>query len=95
MNFEALRDRSVITLDRAALGFFLDQFEEAFTLVDDPEARDQFMRILTESVETEGSRVRVLATLRADFFDRPLSFEHIGSHVSEGHVTVIDRKSVV
>ncbi len=67
----------------------LDQFEEVFTLVDDPEARDQFMRILTDAVETEGSRVRVLATLRADFFDRPLSFEHIGSHVSEGHVTVI------
>ena len=28
-------------------------------------------------------------TLRADFFDRPLGYEHIGPLVSSGHVTVI------
>jgi serine/threonine protein kinase/DNA-binding SARP family transcriptional activator/WD40 repeat protein len=67
----------------------VDQFEEIFTQVDDEEIRDRFLRQLTEAVEAAGSRVRVLATLRADFFDRPLAYEHIGPHVSAGHVTVI------
>ena len=71
------------------LMLIIDQFEEVFTLGDDEAARDRFLRLLTTAAESNDSRVRVLATLRADFFDRPLGYEHIGPLVSSGHVTVI------
>lgn len=66
------------------LGLVGDQFEEISTLVDDDQTGNRFFRLLTNAVEARGSRVRVLFTLRADFFDRPLAYEHIGSHVSAG-----------
>ena len=71
------------------LMLIIDQFEETFTIVDDETTRQRFLRLLTAAVESSESRVRVLVTLRADFFDRPLGYEHIGPHVSSGHVTVI------
>jgi serine/threonine protein kinase/WD40 repeat protein len=49
----------------------IDQFEELFTSVTRVE-RDRFLRALTVTVEDPGSPIRVIATLRADFFDAPL-----------------------
>jgi len=50
----------------------VDQFEEVFTLTRDERERDAFLELLRVSIAEPGSRIRVVVTLRADFFDRPL-----------------------
>jgi WD40 repeat protein/DNA-binding SARP family transcriptional activator len=52
----------------------LDQLEEAFTLVVDDERRAHFLTILERAVADPHGRLRVVTTLRADFYDRPLLY---------------------
>jgi serine/threonine protein kinase/DNA-binding SARP family transcriptional activator/ABC-type glycerol-3-phosphate transport system substrate-binding protein len=67
----------------AELLIVLDQLEEIFTLVDDDDARAHVLQSLRAAVEAPGSRVRVVATLRADFFDQPLSVRGFGDLLAE------------
>ncbi len=50
----------------------IDQFEEVFTLVEDPAESRHFLENLTVAVTEPRGPLRVVITLRADFFDRPL-----------------------
>ncbi|MGW8225072.1 MAG: nSTAND1 domain-containing NTPase, partial [Anaerolineales bacterium] len=50
----------------------VDQFEELFTLSTDPTQSRQFLDLIFHAVSDPRSPVRVLITLRADFYDRPL-----------------------
>jgi basic membrane lipoprotein Med (substrate-binding protein (PBP1-ABC) superfamily)/DNA-binding SARP family transcriptional activator len=49
----------------------IDQFEEVFTLSEEPE-RQQFLETIVGSALEPGTEVRVLLALRADYYDRPL-----------------------
>jgi WD40 repeat protein/DNA-binding SARP family transcriptional activator len=60
----------------------IDQFEELFTLVADDTDRQRFMELLGRAVADPDARVRVLVTLRADFYDRPLRHETFGRHLA-------------
>jgi WD40 repeat protein/class 3 adenylate cyclase len=60
--------------DGSDLVLVIDQFEEVFTLVEDEEARTQFLDSVGAAVTDPHSRLRVVATLRADFYDRPLLY---------------------
>ena len=53
---------------------FIDQLEELFTLVEDEGARTRFLAGIEAVVKDQHSRVRVVTTLRADFYDRPLLY---------------------
>ena len=64
----------------------VDQFEEVYTHVDDPETQGQFVDMLIQMIENGG---RVLATLRADYYDRPLGDERIARLIRDGQVTVL------
>jgi DNA-binding SARP family transcriptional activator/ABC-type glycerol-3-phosphate transport system substrate-binding protein len=66
----------------AELLIVLDQMEEMFTLVDAAERR-HLLGSIRAAVESPGSRVRVVATLRADFFDQPLSVSGFGDLLAE------------
>src|SRR5205814_966815 len=59
----------------------IDQFEEVFTLVDDEQERQHFLDLLFTAATTSGSRLHVVITLRADFYDRPLLYENFGALV--------------
>jgi WD40 repeat protein/DNA-binding SARP family transcriptional activator len=50
----------------------IDQFEELFTLVEDRDEAKRFLDNLHAAATEPRSRVRVVVTLRADFYDRPL-----------------------
>jgi len=50
----------------------VDQFEECFTRAVDKAESKHFLRSLWAAVNEPRSRVRVIITLRADFYDRPL-----------------------
>jgi hypothetical protein len=53
---------------------FVDQLEEVFTLGEDEARRARFLAGIRALVADPHARVRVVTTLRADFFDRPLSY---------------------
>jgi DNA-binding SARP family transcriptional activator/WD40 repeat protein len=50
----------------------VDQFEEMYTLVEDEPERAAFIDRLVAAVTARDSRVRVMLTLRSDFYDRAL-----------------------
>ena len=70
----------------ATLVLVIDQFEELFTLVADDAERDAFLEILRVAVLDERANVRVVVTMRADFFDRPLRFGDFGDLLSDATV---------
>ena len=61
---------------------FIDQFEELFTLVQDDVARQRFLDLIAATIGDQTARVRVVITLRADFYDRPLRHERFGRHLA-------------
>jgi WD40 repeat protein/serine/threonine protein kinase len=52
----------------------IDQFEEVFTQLEDDDLRELFLSSLCVAMSSPRSRVRIIITLRADFYDRPLYF---------------------
>jgi len=73
--------------DAGQLLLVIDQLEELFTLTAEREQR-AFVDRLMDAVTAPDSRLRVVATLRADFYDRPLAFQGLGPAVQESTVTV-------
>lgn len=65
----------------------VDQLEELFTSATDADQR-RFLDALMDAIDRPASRLRVVATLRADFYDRPLAIQPIGDAVAEATVTV-------
>lgn len=57
----------------------IDQFEEVFTLVEDENERRQFLDLLYTAVARQSSRLWIVITLRADFYDKPLLYENFGA----------------
>ncbi len=62
----------VLPADESELVLVIDQFEQAFTLVNDRAEIRNFLNNLFTAVTDPASRLRVIITLRADFYDRPL-----------------------
>ena len=52
----------------------IDQFEELFTLVPTEEIRVHFLQLLVKAVQSPSSRLKLIITLRADLYDRPLQY---------------------
>ena len=65
----------------------VDQFEELFTSAPEPVQR-QFLDGVMDAVSKPESRLRLVGTLRADFYDRPLAFQPFGAAVNDATVTV-------
>jgi WD40 repeat protein/DNA-binding SARP family transcriptional activator len=61
----------------------VDQFEELFTLTTDEQERGRFLEALRVAVADPESRLRVIVTLRADFYDRPLIYPRFGELLAE------------
>jgi len=61
----------------------VDQFEEAFTLTTDERERELFLESLRVAAADPDSRLRVIVTLRADFYDRPLVYPRFGELLAE------------
>jgi WD40 repeat protein/DNA-binding SARP family transcriptional activator len=66
--------KRVLADDRSELLLVVDQFEELFTLVGDENRRLHFLTIIERAVTEPLSRLRVVTTIRADFYDRPLRY---------------------
>ncbi|MGH9133591.1 MAG: protein kinase domain-containing protein, partial [Ilumatobacteraceae bacterium] len=75
--------RRVLPNDGSQLLLVIDQFEELFTQVDETTA-NLFIANLVGAVADEQSRIRVVVTLRADFYDRPLQHRGLGELLRDG-----------
>jgi WD40 repeat protein/serine/threonine protein kinase len=75
--------------DGSELLVIVDQFEEVFTLVEDETIRTRFLDLLCTAVTDPRSRVRIVVTLRADFYDRPLHYPDFGELVRSRMETVL------
>ena len=84
--FETDSDAMVSVVDRP-LVLVIDQFEELFTLAEaDTAAR--FAELISSGVRDSETPFRVVATLRADYYDRPLSLPALAGAFSESVVSV-------
>ena len=66
----------------------IDQFEELFTLVGDEARRQHFLNLLLTALRESRSQLRVVLTLRADFYDRPLQLPDLAELVKANNVVV-------
>ncbi len=66
--------KRIVPADASELVLVVDQLEELFTLVAEEARRSQFLTLLERAVRDPRSRLRVVVTLRADFYDRPLRY---------------------
>jgi hypothetical protein len=76
--------KRVLPADAATeLVLVIDQFEELFTLTQDEAVRTHLLASLRAAVDDPHSMLRVIATLRADFTDRPLQYVDFGELLRE------------
>lgn len=75
--------------DDTELVIIVDQFEEVFTLVEGEQARQGFLDLLWVAVSDVRSRVRIVVTLRADYYDRPLHYPEFGELIRSRMETVL------
>jgi WD40 repeat protein/serine/threonine protein kinase len=80
--------RDVLPNDGSELLLVIDQFEEVFTQVTDERERVHFLESLRLAISDPSSRLRVIVTLRADFYDRPLLYPLFGELVRQ-HTEVV------
>jgi len=79
--------------NESELVLFIDQFEEIFTMVEVEADRAHFLNSLAEAVRDSKGRLRVITTLRADFYDRPLLYPEFGQLMSECSTVVLPLSS--
>ena len=66
----------------------IDQFEELFTQTVDENERKRFIDLLITAItEPQGPTIAIL-TLRADFYDRPLSYPELGQLIESHHMAI-------
>ena len=79
--------KRVLPDDDTALLLVVDQLEELFTLTASEE-RTAFCEALVAATTDPRSRIRVVVTLRADFYDRPLAAPGLGELVRDHTVAL-------
>ncbi len=75
--------------ESARLLLVIDQFEELFTLVSNEGDRSRFLDGLVNAIDDSCGQVKVVVTLRADFYGRPLAYPEFGSRLGDGIVNVV------
>ena len=70
----------------------VDQFEELFTLVDNPDRARLFLDLIYQAVTDKRSPLRIIVTLRADFYDRPLMYPDFSELIRQRTEVVLPLK---
>lgn len=79
----------ILPNDESELVLIIDQFEEVFTVVTDEAERRQFLDLIYTAVTTLRSRIRIVLTLRADFYDKPLHYPEFGEMLRARMATIL------
>ncbi|MBC8098203.1 MAG: protein kinase, partial [Armatimonadetes bacterium] len=89
----AMIDAALPTNRVIELLLVMDQFEELFTQVASEPVRKAFLAALHYAVVAPNSRLRLIITLRADFYDRPLLYDGFGALLRERSEVVLPLSS--
>src|SRR5262249_24657018 len=81
--------RQLFPGNRTQLLLVIDQFEEVFTQVEGEDERLLFLNSLVAAVSDPMSPLRVVITVRADFYDRPLLYQSFGDLVRKQSEAVL------
>lgn len=79
----------VLPGDESEMVIVIDQFEELFALCESEAERQHFLNLLRVSVIENRSRVRIILTLRADYYDRPLRYPQFGELLKHRIETIL------
>jgi WD40 repeat protein/serine/threonine protein kinase len=79
----------ILAQDGSELVLVIDQFEEVFTMVEDEARRLHFLNLLHAAATDARSRVYIIVTLRADYYDRPLYHPLFGELLRSRMETVL------
>jgi WD40 repeat protein/serine/threonine protein kinase len=85
---------AVLPVEDTELLLLIDQFEEVFTLAQDEVERTHFLNLILKAVSAADSRVRIVVTLRADMYDRPLLYPTFGELMRERTEIVLPLSTV-
>lgn len=80
--------KRVLMDNRSELFLFIDQFEEVFTMGKDKAEIAHFLNSIVVAVTDPHCHLRVIVTLRADFYDQPLLYPVFGDLVRR-HTEVV------
>ncbi|REK19006.1 MAG: hypothetical protein DWQ40_07995, partial [Actinobacteria bacterium] len=80
--------KELLAGDEAQLVLIVDQFEELFSLTASEADRKLFLDSLVEAANDERSAIKVVLTMRADFFDQPLEYPDFAAVLKEGLVPI-------
>jgi len=64
--------------DNSVLLLVIDQFEEVFTLIEDQAQTKHFLQLIHHAVTEPNTPLKIILTLRADYYDRPLLHPEFG-----------------
>ncbi len=81
--------KRILPSEDSRLVLVIDQLEELFTLVNDAQIRARFLDSLVAAADAPDSRLLIIVTLRADFYDRPLQYPEFGQMVSQATEIVL------
>ena len=84
-----VRAAKLILPDNGELVLLIDQFEEVFMLAEDVTQARHFLDLIYATMTEPRSQVRVIITLRADFYDRPLMYPNFSDLMRQRTEVVI------
>lgn len=70
--------KRVLPEQNSTLFLLIDQFEELFTQVTDDDVRRLFLDNIINACLDSNNQVKIVVTLRADFYDQPLQYVEFG-----------------
>lgn len=79
--------QTLVTVISRSVVLIVDQFEELFTLAE-PDDAIRFSELLAAGIRDHRTPLRVVATLRADYYDRPLSMPALAGVFTDSVVSV-------
>ncbi len=80
---------AILLDDDSELVLVIDQFEEVFTMTGREDERALFLNSLRTATTDPDSRLRVIITMRADYYDRPLLYPEFGELVRTRNEVVL------
>ena len=68
---------------------FVDQFEELFTICDDPQKRENFVKGLVQVAKSKNSSVKVVLAMRSDFLEQFSFYPDLGAIANQNNIHLV------
>jgi len=68
---------------------FVDQFEELFTICDDPQKRENFVKGLVQIAKSKNSSVKIVLAMRSDFLEQFSFYPDLGAIANQNNIHLV------